>query len=441
MRAMQRMVSISAATALAVGLAGCSTGSESGGEPSDTGSSDTSMSSDSHTDGSEGGEDSSNSEAVQPMSTGDPFADAKTAAEHMPPTAQTLTSGFVAALDIPGEADSDAADLRATLTSLLQEHVYLAGIAVATAYAAGPESSEFDAATAALDQNSVALSEAVGSLAGEDNGQEFLDLWRKHIGYFVDYAVAVAGDESQAAQEAQANLGQYTEDAGSFFDEISDGELSAGDMSTALQMHVDKLSAAIDAFAAESTDAYSKLQEAATHVTKAASVITDGLVAATDMDGDPNDEASTLRSDLTSVLQEHVYLASVAVFTAYTVDGGTESEAFEAAAAELDENSVALSDAVGSLAGEDQGEAFLDLWREHIGYFVDYASAIATGDEEGAETALTNLNDYRSEAGEFFDEVSDGELPADAIADSLSTHVQTLAGAIASLNEALVQNK
>jgi hypothetical protein len=170
-----------------------------------------------------------------------------------------------------------------------------------------------------------------------------------------------------------------------------------------------------------------------------AGVISTGLATAAGMKGDPNDEASTLRTQLTAALQEHVYLAAITVFTAYTTEGGTESEAFQAAAATLDANSVALSEAVGSLAGEENGTAFLELWREHIGYFVDYAGAVATGDHGAADMALTELDDYRGRAGAFFEEVSAGELPADAVAEGLAMHVQTLAGAIDSLNEALVQ--
>ena len=49
-----------------------------------------------------------------------------------------------------------------------------------------------------------------------------------------------------------------------------------------------------------------------------------------------------------------------------------------------------------------------------------------------------NLDDYRPTAGAFFEEISAGELPADAIAEGLGMHVETLAGAIDSLKEQLV---
>ncbi|WP_193311333.1 copper amine oxidase [Georgenia satyanarayanai] len=433
LRPTRTSAAVAAALALTLSLAACGADTDEDTGATPTQQETTTMAPE--PDAMEDGEMS----AVMPMGTGDPFADARTAAQHMPETAATLAAGFAAALDIPGEVDSDAATLRATMTSLLQEHVYLAGIAVATGYTTGLDSPEFEAAAATLDDNSVALADAVGSLAGDEQREAFLALWREHIGYFVDYAAAAAEGDDAGKEAALADLQAYTQDAGAFFEEVSGGELPAADIAASLEMHVSTLGAAIDDLAAGSPEAYASLREAAAHVGEGAAVISGGLATATDMSGDPADEAATLRADLTALLQEHVYLAGVAVFTAYTAEGGTESEAFTAAAEVLDANSVALSEAVGSLAGPEQGEAFLGLWREHIGYFVDYAVAVSTGDTEAADAALTELDAYRGEAGAFFEEISGGELPADAVAEGLAMHVQTLAGAIDSLNAALVQ--
>src|SRR5690625_3828534 len=144
-------------------------------------------------------EESSDLSAVMPESTGDPFADARTAAQHMPMTAATLSSGFASALDIPGDSQSEAAEVRGQMTALFQEHVYLAGIGVATAYQAGPDSEEFELASETLDDNSVALADAVGELAGDDARESFLRNWREHIGYFVDYAVAASEEIGRAS--------------------------------------------------------------------------------------------------------------------------------------------------------------------------------------------------------------------------------------------------
>lgn len=429
---MRPTAAFAAAIALSIGLAACS---------ADTDDASTSTETTQSAEESEGTDDMADMDmdSMAPVSTGDPFADARTAAQHMPETAATLAGGFATALDLPGDAMSPAAELRSGLTSLLQEHVYLAGMAVATAYTTGADSAEFTLAADTLDLNSVALSEAIGEISTPEQEEAFLALWREHVGYFVDYAVAVKGGDMAGKDAALANLQGYTTSAGTFFEDVSGGALPAADIAMNLQMHVTTLSAAIDALAAGTPDAYALLQTAASHVGEGAAVIATGLDTAADLEGDPNDEASSLRATLTAGLQEHVYLAGIAVFTAYTTEGGTDSEAFMAAAEVLDGNSIALSEGIGSLAGAENGTAFLELWREHIGFFVEYANALATGDTAASDQALMDLDAYRGVAGDFFEGISNGELPSEAIADGLAMHVQTLGGAIDSLNTALVQ--
>lgn len=426
-RSTYAVAAMAAGLTLSLTLAACSSSSDdtaTGSSPSMSSTTDM------------GGMDMS---AVEPVSTGDPFADARTAAQHMPETGLTLATGLAAATETAGEVDSDAATLRSGLTALLQEHVYLTGIGVATAYTAGADSAEFTAAKAALDGNTADLADAITSIAGEENGMTFQQVWDAHVGYFVDYAVAQKSGDAAGAEAAQAELTGYTQDAGAFFEQISDGNLPAAAVTEALAMHVSTMSAAIDALAAGEPTASDTLKAAAEHVGMDAATIATGLAAGAGLPGDAMDDASTLRANLTAMLQEHVYLAAFAVFNAYTAEGGVESPAFTAAAATLDANSVQLSEAVASLAGEENGAAFLDLWREHIGFFVDYAVADATGDEDAREQALTDLDGYRPQAGAFFEEISNGELPADDVAAGLGMHVSTLAGAIDSLAAALVK--
>jgi hypothetical protein len=373
--------------------------------------------------------------AVDIDSSGDPYADAKAAAHHVREGAETLSGGVIAAAGFDGAVDSGATEIRAGLTGLLQEHVYLAGFAVDAAYSFGPDSDEFELAADALDENSVELADTVGAVAGDENREAFLNLWRDHIGFFVDYAVAVAEDDAEGQQRAQEELSGYTGDAGVFFEDVTAGELPADAVADSLQGHIDTLSEAIDGFAAGDTGAFDALKGAADHVVEGAATLSGGIAAAIDSDGDTDSEASQFRSGLTASLQEHVYLAGLAVKTAYAA--GPDSEEFEAAAATLDRNSVELADGIGQVAGDDDREAFLELWRQHIDFFVDYAVATQEGDEEGQRQAVEDLDGYTDDAGAFFEDVTDGELPADAVADSLRGHISTLAGAIDSLDGAI----
>jgi hypothetical protein len=344
--------------------------------------------------------------------------------------------------EVPAEAaafavDDGASSLRATLTSLLQEHVYLAGVAFETALDAGGDLEEpaTAAAVAALDENTVALADAVGSIAGDENGEAFLGLWREHIGFFVDYTLGEAtGDDDMKAQ-ALTDLEGYQQAAGAFFEEITGGAIQADVLVGGLEEHVATLTTAIDALVAGETDAFDKLQAAAQHMSGAANLLATGIVEALPdtFPGATDSQPAEVRSTLTFQLQEHVYLAGIAIEQALEAGGDLEAPAVQAAVATLDGNTVRLSETVASVAGEENGEAFKGLWREHIGFFVDYTLGVATGDDEMVAQALTDLEGYQQAAGAFFEEITGGEITPDALIPGLEEHVATLTAAIDSL--------
>jgi hypothetical protein len=96
-----------------------------------------------------------------------------------------------------------AASLRVALNSLLGEHVILA--AAATGAALDGRDVEFKAAASALDANSVDIAKAIGSVYGEGAEQAFLPLWRRHIGFAVDYTVGAA-TKDQAKHAAAGHM-------------------------------------------------------------------------------------------------------------------------------------------------------------------------------------------------------------------------------------------
>jgi hypothetical protein len=330
--------------------------------------------------------------------------------------------------------DDGASTLRAGLTSLLQEHVYLAGITIETAVDAGGNMDDptVQAAAAALDENTVALSEAVGSVAGDEQGQAFLQLWRNHIGFFVDYTLGKATGDQAKVDQALQDLAGYEQAAGAFFEDVTGGAIKSADLVKGLDGHIATLTAAIDAVVAGQPEAFDQLREAAQHMFGAALFLSTGISqAAPDMfPGDVTSAPAETRATLTNLLQEHVYLAGIAIEQAVEAGGDMEAPAVQAAVATLDENSVALSDVVASVAGDDNGATFLDLWRTHIGFFVDYTLGKATGDDAMVQQALTDLDGYRQTAGAFFEDITGGEIHAEDVEASLDEHVATLTAAI-----------
>jgi hypothetical protein len=196
-------------------------------------------------------------------------------------SATTSPTGSMGEMEMGSTAsiDTGAASIRTGLSNLLQEQVYLAGIATGTAIGDGLDSEAFAEAAATLDANSVALSEAVASVYGEEGGAAFLELWRAHIGMFVDYTLAVAGDDEQEKEQALAELDGYRGDFGAFIESATEGGLSKDAVAAELELHVDLLTAAIDAQAAGDAQAFSLLREAASHMPMTADVLAGAIVA------------------------------------------------------------------------------------------------------------------------------------------------------------------
>ena len=143
--------------------------------------------------------------------------------------------------------------------------------------------------------------------------------------------------------------------------------------------------------------------------------------------------AATLNRDLTALLIDHEYLAGLAVVSAVQAGGDLKDGGFKAAAAALDNNSVALSETIGSVYGAEGGQQFLDLWRAHIGFFVDYTLGKATGNKKMARQASKKLDGYRADFGAFIEGATEGGLPQAAVADALAPHVDATTAAIDSV--------
>jgi hypothetical protein len=172
---------------------------------------------------------------------------------------------------------SPAADLRATLDTLLGEHATLAMTATQKGFA-GDE--DFEAAAAALDENSVELSEAIGSVYGDEAAKEFLDgnnMWRDHIGFFVDYTVGLATKDKAAQQEAVDNLTVYLETSSSFLATATDLPQTA--LRESITEHVMQLKGQIDAYAAGDYEkAYTLFRQAYEHMVMTGDTLADAIV-------------------------------------------------------------------------------------------------------------------------------------------------------------------
>lgn len=200
-------------------------------------------------------------------------------------TGCSMTTGTdTAATDEPtttvvDTVNSDGSGLRAAIQAALYDHVYLAGAAIHQALADGGDltAPKTAAAVQTLDENSVAVSKLIGSVY-PDAEQPFLDSWRSHIPFFVDYTLGkVTGDQAKV-DKAVSDLGSYAVAFGQLINSVVP-ELPAEAVQAELEAHATSLLAAIDADIAGDPSYYSLLQEAATHMQMTATALAGGIAA------------------------------------------------------------------------------------------------------------------------------------------------------------------
>ncbi|WP_411955562.1 copper amine oxidase [Alkalibacillus sp. S2W] len=320
---------------------------------------------------------------------------------------------------------NEAIDLRTTLDHYLSEHAFLAVEAMRKG-ADGAE--DYDAIVAALNENTEDLTGAIESVYGEDAGQQFNQMWSDHIGFFVDYVMATAEEDEEGKQAALDELAQYKNEFSKFLETATGERLEAESLAEGLQMHVNQLIGAFDAYVAGDYEtAYEYEREAIGHMY----MVSKGLsTAIADQFPDkfnemsPATAAADFRSDLNNLLSEH---AGLAVMTMQNgIDG---SEDFDASAAALSNNTDDLAAAISSIYGEEAGQQFKEMWAAHIGNFVEYVQATGAEDEEAKQAALDALDQYRTDFSTFLENATDERLESDALAEGLQMHVNQLIGA------------
>jgi hypothetical protein len=273
----------------------------------------------------------------------------------------------------------------------------------------------------------VDVAKAIGSVYGPDAEQAFLPLWRKHIGMVVDYTVGVATGDRAKQDKAVADLLGYTQDFGAFLSSANPN-LPKAVVADLVKHHVLTLKAVIDAQAARDQDrAFVALRTGAGHMQMIGDPLAGAIVKQfpDKIAGATDTRAASLRTALNLALREHVYLASAATAAAL---GGRGPE-FKAAAAALDANSVDVAKAIGSVYGADAEQAFLPLWRKHIGMVVDYTVGAATNDRARQDKAVADLVGYTQDFGAFLS-AANPNLPKAVVADLVKHHVLTLKNVI-----------
>ncbi|HST13900.1 MAG TPA: hypothetical protein VLJ44_03485 [Gaiellaceae bacterium] len=321
-------------------------------------------------------------------------------------------------------ATPKAVQLRIALNQLLGEHAILAIQATQRGLVGGKD---FNAVAKQLDRNSVAISNAIGSVYGPAAANQFLNgknLWRAHIKYFVDYTVATAKHDKAGQKKAVANLMVYIQTQAAFFAKATGLPRQA--LVNDLTAHVLQLKGQLDAFAnGNYAQAYTLTNGAYEHMGMTADLLASAIAKQKHL-GSTTSPAANLEVALDRLLGEHALLATWA-----TQAGLNGDKNFPALAKQLDRNSVAISKAIGSLYGSAAAKQFLNgknLWRAHINDFVAYTVATAKHNKAGQKKAVADLMAYIQTQAGFFAKATG--LPKQALVNDLTAHVLQLKGAL-----------
>ncbi|WP_019412626.1 hypothetical protein [Paenisporosarcina sp. TG20] len=318
-----------------------------------------------------------------------------------------------------------ASELRSALGHLFTEHAFLA---VETMKKGAEGAEDFEALAAELNNNTADLTAAITSVYGEEGGAQFNEMWSSHIGYFVDYVKATGADDQAGKDKALEELDGYVTEQAAFLEAATEGRIKAADVEPGLKTHIEQLIWAFDSYVAGDYEtAYMNEREAIKHM----SMVAAGLATAiSDQFPDKFENsmavtpAADLRAALDQVFTEHAGLAVMAMQNG--VDGDPD---FDASAAALLANADDLSAAIASFYGEEGGAAFEEIWKSHIGYFVDYVTATANDDQAGKDEAMAELDQYVVDQAAFLAAATEDRLPADALEAGLTEHVTQLLGA------------
>jgi hypothetical protein len=317
----------------------------------------------------------------------------------------------------PGQDQGAAAGIR--LQALIAQHSVLVADMMRARLRRAPDLAQ--AADAALGQNTQALGSLVDNLFGSQAGAQFAQAWGGHIRYFYAYADALANKDAKAQAQARAGLAKSETTLGTFFAAASKGRLTQAVAQSAVTTHINHLLAQADAFAkGDYSAAAADYKMAYEH-----GFAMGGALASTLL---PQNVAAQLtrpewklRANLTDLLGEHVALV-VAAMRAATAQAAD----FKALGATLNQNTLALTNAVYSLYGEKPGDKFQNLWADHVDALMEYTSATVKGDTAGVNDAVARLHAFEPALAKFLAAATQSQLGAQALAHAINEHDQML---------------
>jgi hypothetical protein len=321
----------------------------------------------------------------------------------------------VAATTTTTTAQASPRQLRAQFEQLLGLHALLAVRLMRGVVAAAPDF--VPVASASLQDNTDALSQLVTAAYGDAQTDRFKKLWQRHITDLIAYAKGVASHDASAKQTSHTALLADAEAYGSWLAQASNGRVKASHATAGVRMHVEELLEQADTYAARDyATAYRIERQAYEHMFTAGAALAKASVTpelAVGFDTPPE----RLRSAFAMLLGEHMELIVGAQRATFA--GAPQ---FEAAAAQVNANTTALTRGMGAIVGPRKAAEFQSAWAEHVEGLLAYTAAVAGNDQAAKATARQNLDAFAARLALYFSDIVRKELPVEPLTEAITAH-------------------
>jgi hypothetical protein len=341
----------------------------------------------------------------------------RTGSSAAPPPAEHAAASAASqqATKLAAAAQGSPQQRRAQFEQLLGLHTLLSVRLMRSVVAAAPDF--VPVVSASLQDNTDALSQLVTAAYGDANGDRFTRLWKRHITDLLAYANGVAGKDASARQRARRALLAGAEAYGSWVAAASDGRVRASDAAAGVRMHVQELMDQADAYAARDyARAYRIERQAYEHMFTGGAALAKASVTpelAVGFDAPPEQ----LRSVFAMLLGEHMELIIGAQRATFA--GAPE---FQAAAAQVNANTSALTKGMGAIVGPRKAAEFQSAWAGHVEGLLAYTAAVADNDEAAKATARQNLDAFAARLALYFSDIVRKELPVEPLTEAITAH-------------------
>ena len=329
---------------------------------------------------------------------------------------------LAAAAPLPQTTDAPApaaprtpAELGHQLQALLGQHMVLAADMMRGRLRDDPDLAQ--AANSALGRNTDAMGKLVGSAFGSQAAETFTPLWSGHITALFNYSRGLADDDEAVQAQAKVAVAKFEKELAAFFSAASQGRLPLAAAQGAVATHYDHLISQADAYKkGDYTTSYADYRAGYAHAYELGKALASTLLPPADAKV-LTTPTWRLRSALSQLLGEHASLAVAAMRA-----GATDAPDFQASAVAINGNTTDLAGAMDTLFGPAAAKSFQSMWADHIDLLVQYAAAVAKGDD-GAKTRIgSKLSGFEGELSAFLATATGDKLAAAGLAKALQSH-------------------